>query len=53
MFDVSEVEFDAVGQLMVEMFENDDDTLREIALAVRTDPWDVWSPPTEGQEVPG
>jgi hypothetical protein len=51
IFDVSELEFEQAGQLMVEQFVDDDGNTIEIAIAVRTDAYDIWSPPVIGGQT--
>lgn len=51
LFDVSEVEFEQAGQLFVEQFVDDDGNTTSIALAIRTDSWDVWGPPVHGKQT--
>jgi hypothetical protein len=44
-------EFDQAGQIMVEQFVDDDGNTTQVAMAVRTDQWDIWSPPVIGEQT--
>lgn len=51
VFDASEMDLTAVGEIMVEQYTDDDHNVTEINLAVRTDRWDTWGPPVTGTQT--
>ena len=53
-FDVpSNYDMTAVGEIFVEVFEDEDGRFIEAGLAMRTDAYDMWGPPIMGTKGEG